>query len=73
MALKYADRLAWAQEQFEDKLTILEVAVSNLRDYADNRTPHQDDEDDTLMAAADALRFAECQIQSARDVLEEGM
>jgi len=72
MALAFADRLAWAKEQFEDKLVILEVAVENFRNYADNRRPHQDDEDDTLMAAADCLRFAERQIQAARNVLEEG-
>jgi hypothetical protein len=72
MAIAFADRLAWAQEQFEQELVTLEVSVSNLCAYADERSPHHDDEDDALMAAADALRFAERQVQAARKVLEEG-
>jgi hypothetical protein len=72
MALKYADRLAWARELFERRFTILDVQVANLREEYQSRAPHQDDEDDTLEAAANLILFASEQVDEAIRTLKEG-
>ena len=73
MGIKFADRLAWNAEQFHRNLTILEVEIANLIQFDKERTPHQDDEDDTLGHAAELLLFASEQVQEARRILEEGV
>ena len=71
--LKYADKLAWAKEQFERQMLIIGVEVDNLVTFYEERHAHQDDEDDALNAATQLLRFASEQIEEARRVLEEGV
>lgn len=70
--MKYADRLAWEREQCSRQLTILEVNSANLSIFFKKREPHWDDEDDTLHAAEQCIRFANEQIEEARRILEEG-
>lgn len=70
--LKFADKLAWAKEQFERHMLIIGVEVDNLVTFYEERHALQDDEDDALNAATQLLRFASEQIEEARRVLEEG-
>ena len=73
MALKYADRLAWAKEVFERNFTVLDTQLGLLRHEVKTRCPHQDDEDDCLMEAAAMLLFASEQVDEAIKVLREGV
>ena len=72
MGLKYADRLAWAKERFERNFVELDCLIENLRIEWDSRRPQQDDEDDTVSAAADILLFACEQVSDAIGVLKDG-
>ena len=49
--MSYPMRLKHAREAMERQLTRLQIRVAGLRIKHDQREPHQDDEDDTLLIA----------------------
>ena len=55
-----------------NEIEYLSNILSDLHGFVENRQEHQDDEDDTLVAAKCALETAESAFWRCRDILVEG-
>jgi len=73
MITDYETRLQMANKQIDDATNELQVEFAAFLQDRETREPDQDDWDDTLLATAQAIRYAATQMKHIRKIFKEGL